>query len=115
MDGYINGVETTIVVQMFGVSQKSVAQVGSARITNPVTTALASENKIYPSVGLTPLQVSRSWTLAFFIVIVFALALDWMFIWRNNIIRISGKTWAHLTFFLSLLAIILIIRQGVVI
>lgn len=115
MDGYINGVETTIVVQMFGVKQKSTAVIASASTTNPVPAAFASENKIFPQTGITPLDLSRSWTLAFFVVIVLALALDWMFIWRNNIIRISGKTWAHLTFFLCLLAVILIIKQGVVI
>ena len=111
MDGYVNGVETTIVVQMFGTTQKSSAQISAASVVN---SAMASENKIYPSTGISPFDASRSWSLAFVIIIIFALSLDWLFIWRNKIIRISGKTWAHLTFFIALAAILLIIRQGIV-
>lgn len=111
MDGYINGVETTIVVQMFGTTQKSAAQIAATSVN---ATALASENKIYPSTGITPFDASRAWSLAFVIVIIFALSLDWLFVWRNKIVRVSGKTWAHLTFFITLLAILFIIRQGII-
>jgi hypothetical protein len=111
MDGYINGVETTIVVQMFGTTQKTTAQIAAASVVNTVQ---ASENKIYPSTGISPFDASKSWSLAFVIVIIFALSLDWLFIWRNKIVRISGKTWAHLTFFVALATILFIIRQGII-
>jgi len=113
MDGYINGVETTIVVQMFGSTKTSIAKVASTKVTN---TAYAEEvpEKLIPESGLSPLDLSRAWSLAFVVLILFALSLDWIFVLRYNIIRISGKTWAHLTYFIGLAIILIIIRQGII-
>ena len=111
MDGYINGVETTIVVQMFGTPQTSVSRIASSTVD--ALPVLASE-KIIPSSGLSPLDLSRSWSLAFVILILFALSLDWIFVLRYNLIRLSGKTWAHLTYFAGMAIILLIIRQGII-
>ncbi len=111
MDGYINGVETTIVVQMFGTPQTSVSRIASGAVD--ALPALASE-KIIPSSGLSPLDLSRSWSLAFAILILFTLSLDWIFVLRYNLIRLSGKTWAHLTYFAGMAIILLIIRQGII-
>jgi hypothetical protein len=113
MDGTINGVETTLVVQMFGSTQTTVAQIASSKVTNPIVQA--SEQKITVTApSLSPLDLSRAWSLAFVVMILFALSLDWIFVLRYNIIRISGKTWAHLTYFVGLAIILLIIRQGIV-
>lgn len=129
MDGYLNGVETTIVVQMFGTPQSSVARIASDNIT--VKSALAANTapekpavleakspleteKIIPSSGISPFDLSRSWSLAFVVLILFALSMDWIFVLRYNIIRISGKTWAHLTYFATLAIILVIIRQGII-
>jgi len=114
VDGYINGVETTLVVQMFGSSSKtSVARIASTNITN---TAYAQETpeKLIPTSGLSPMDLSRAWSLAFVVLIMFVLSLDWIFVLRYNIIRISGKTWAHLTYFAGLAIILIIIRQGII-
>lgn len=121
MDGYINGVETTIVVQMFGTPQTSIARVTSDTVE--ATSVLASDKeteptpvgeKLIPSAGISPLDLNRSWSLAFVVLILFALSLDWIFVLRYNIIRISGKNWAHLTYFIALTAILIIIRQGII-
>ena len=112
VDGYINGVETTLVVQMFGVRQSAVSQVESGNVVSQVFAEEAP--KVYPVSGISPLDAKKSWSLAFVIIIILALALDWFFVWKNNLIRISGKTWAHLTFFIALGAILFIIRQGLV-
>ena len=127
MDGYINGVETTIVVQMFGTLPKTASKVTSTNVgipqaqadyTAPVSIAPAAkilqETDVVPASGLSPLDLSRSWSLAFAVMVLFALSLDWIFVLRYNIIRISGKTWAHLTYFAGIIAIIIIIRQGIV-
>ncbi len=137
MDGYINGVETTIVVQMFGTPQTSVAQIAANRVD--AKPALAQEpvpvppqtpavkvpvkpspqptvvgEKLIPSSGISPLDLSRTWSLAFVILVLFALSLDWIFVLRYNIIRISGDTWAHLTYFIGMAVILIIIRQGII-
>lgn len=111
LDGYINGIETTLVVQMFGTPQTSVGQISAKQIVNQVS---ASGNKKYPTPSYTPLQASRSWSLAFIVAFIFLLLFDWLFIWKNNIVRVSGKTWAHLTFFITLLIITVIIKQGLI-
>jgi len=115
VDGYINGVETTLVVQMFGATHTTVAKIASTTVTD--TTVYAEEplpKKLIPSSGLSPMDLSRAWSLAFVILIMLALSLDWIFVLRYNIIRISGKTWAHLTYFAGLAIILLIIRQGII-
>lgn len=112
-DGYINGVETTIVVQMFGVvpSSKSVGKIAADSIDAPEV--LASDDPILTP-GLSPLNLSKVWSLAFAIIILTALSLDWIFVLRYNIIRISGKNWAHLTFFAFIFLAIIVIKQGIV-
>lgn len=112
MDGTINGVETTLVVQMFGSTTSTVARIASTNVTQKV---YAQEKTIVPSPTLSPMDLSRAWSLAFVVLVLFALSLDWLFVFRYNIIRISGDTWAHLTYFAGLAIIILIIRQGIVI
>lgn len=114
MDGYLNGVDTTIVVQMFGTVQNSVSKIAADSVSVPPV--LASENKTVTNLNtsLSPLDLSRAWSLAFVIMILIALSLDWIFVLRYNIIRISGKTWAHLTYFICLVAVLIIIRQGII-
>lgn len=125
MDGYLNGVETTIVVQMFGTVPKSAPKISASDIVIPQAQAEdkapATSPEIAPVVtpqvlssGLSPLDLNRSWSLAFVVMILFALSIDWIFVLRYNIIRISGKTWAHLTYFAAIAVIIIIIRQGIV-
>ena len=102
MDGYLNGVETTLVVQMFGSTQTSVAQIAATQVTNQVAAqapAVTTE-KLIPNSGLSPMDLSRAWSLAFVVMILFALSLDWIFVLRYNIIRISGKArdWNSVTF-----------------
>lgn len=111
-DGYINGIETTLVVQMFGVRQGSTAEVASG---NVISQAYAQDTiKVYPVSGISPFDAKKSWSLALVAIIILALSLDWFFVWKNNLIRISGKSWAHFTFFITMMAIIFIIRQGIV-
>lgn len=117
MDGYINGVETTLVVQMFGTTQKAASKITATSVVNPVVNPVVAsepEVKIYPTAGISTFDASKSWSLAFVIVIIFSLSLDWLFVWRNNIVRISGKTWAHLTYFIAMASILFIIRQGII-
>lgn len=113
-DGYINGVETTIVVQMFAVapSRNSVGKIAADSIS--VNEVLAQDEVIMSSPELSPMNLSRVWSISFVVIIILALAIDWIFVLRYNLIRISGKTWAHLTFMWFVLISILVIRQGIV-
>ncbi|MFZ2202087.1 MAG: hypothetical protein WAV56_01690, partial [Microgenomates group bacterium] len=68
-----------------------------------------------PKIQFSPFDVSRSISLAFVILIVAVLAFDWLIVWRRNLVRISGKSWATLTYFLTLLIIIILLKQGLII
>ncbi|PIZ24661.1 hypothetical protein COY48_01895 [Candidatus Collierbacteria bacterium CG_4_10_14_0_8_um_filter_43_86] len=116
MDGYLNGVETTLVVQIFGTPQTSVSNIASERVEAQPVLALepSSPDKLIPTSGISPLDLKKSWSLAFVILVLFALSLDWIFVLRYNIIRITGDTWAHLTYFIGIATILIIIKQGII-
>lgn len=112
IDGKVNGVDTTIVVQMFGKPLTTTPKVASTNTTaTAIKEAFASE-PISEKIVASPLDLSRSISLAFLILIITTLAFDWFIIWRRNIIRLTGKNWAHLTFFATLVGILLLVKQG---
>jgi hypothetical protein len=141
-DGTLNGVETTLIVQMFGVLQSSTPQVNAAStVVKPVAAAaptIVITNAPEPSptpeepVPVTPdvqqptpapeskmpaydaMWVSKVMSLSFAILIMVVLAVDWLIVWRRNLVRLSGKSWAHLTYLAFILALTLIIRQGLI-
>jgi len=121
VDGRLKGVETTLVVQMFGtpvaeVPQVSANQTSRNSIVNPV---IAMENTQvtapFSTLKLSPFDISRSASLAFLILITVTLAIDWFIIWRRNIVRISGRTWAHLTYFAVIIILIILLKRGLII
>ncbi len=112
-DGYINGVETTIVVQMFAVTptKNSIGKIAADSIS--VNEVLAQDQFI-STAEVSPLSLSKVWSMSFAVLVLFALAMDWIFVLRYNLIRLSGKSWAHLTFMWFVLLAIFVIRQGVI-
>jgi len=121
VDGNLKGIETTLVVQMFGSPVSVVPEISSNQTsrTNLINTALALENNQITTprsnIKLSPFKISRSVSLAFLVLVTITLGIDWLIIWRRNIIRISGKTWAHLTYFATIIIIIILIKQGLII
>ncbi len=115
VDGKINGVETTLVVQMFGTLQSASPKISSSD-TSIIKQVLAQESVSVslPKLQLSPFDVSRSISLAFIILIIVVLAFDWLIVWRRNFVRISGKNWAHLTYFFTLLIILVLLKQGLI-
>ncbi len=116
IDGKINGVETTLVVQMFGTPQSAAPRISASEDTSLIKKVLAQESAPlpFPKIQLSPFAVSRSISLAFVILIITVLAFDWLIVWRRNLIRLSGKNWAHLTYFLILFVIIILLKQGLI-
>lgn len=113
-DGKISGVETTLVVQMFGTLQSAAPQI-ETQSTSLLPSALAQGGEVQlPHNIISPFDVSRSISLAFVILVIVTLAFDWFIVWRRNLIRISGKSWAHITFFATMVIILIILKQGLV-
>ncbi len=113
-DGYINGVETTIVVQLFGTAQSTTNTGKVSAIDIEVDQVFAEDDNLSPASGLSPLKLSKVWSMSFVLLILAALSLDWIFVIRYNLIRISGKTWAHLTFMWFIALAIFVIKQGII-
>ena len=108
IEGKLKGVETTIIVQMFGKPQASKSKIASTNTKLEFQSVLAAGSANL----ISPLDLSRSISLSFLLLLVATLIFDWLIVWRRNLIRISGKTWAHLTFVGSLTIILLLIKQG---
>jgi hypothetical protein len=125
VDGRLKGIETTLVVQMFGTPQSLVPKVSSSqtsRLIKPVeaeeliaTTVTITPINLGNTLKLSPFDLSRSTSLAFIILIITTLGIDWFIVWRRNIIRISGKTWAHLTYLATIFFLIALLKQGLII
>jgi len=113
VDGTINGIETTIVVQLFGQPQTE-GFLSSRTSGQIVGEAHASEVAGQRFTGLSPLDLSRTVSLTFIVLLIITLAFDWFYVWRKRIIRISGNSWAHLTYLIAITIMLIIFRQGLI-
>lgn len=141
-DGRINGVETTIIVQMFGTPQSFNPQVSAEQVSivkpveavapQPVLTAtptttlaptppVSTDEKVMiktETLTVTPTidaqALSKALSLAFALLVIVVLVIDWLVVWKKNLIRLSGKSWAHITFLLVIVILTIIIKQGLI-
>lgn len=119
MDGVMDGVDTTLVVQMFGSLPSSAPKVSAKQDSNNTVLAaqevvLESDQEVPTHVQISPFDLSRTISLAFVLLLLAVLALDWFIAYRRRLIRVSGKSWAHLTYLISLLVILVILKQGII-
>jgi len=126
VDGLLNGEETTLVVQMFGTTSQQTAVLTQEPAGNQFKTALAANNEaIYvPQINVSetspgifsPLISSFSLTkavnLSVLILLIAVLLLDAFWIFRNRIIRLSGRSIVHFSFLLAILAIVILTKGG---
>ncbi len=112
VDGDIGGVETTIVVQLFGTPETT--SILSSQQGQIVGEAHASDQKGKSFIGLSPLDLSRTISLTFIVLLIITLAFDWFYVWRKRIVRISGNSWAHLTYLIAITIMLIIFKQGLI-
>ena len=147
VDGQLGGVETTLVVQMFGTPQSfspTVSQVsGSTSIVEkaqaqepvmtiepttkpeaplaiPTPTPIA-ETALIPTQDvalnqppLNALTLTKVISYSFLLLILIVLLVDWYIAWDRNLIRLSGRNWAHLAFLGMIFLLGIIIKQGLI-
>ena len=135
VDGTLDGVETTLVVQVFGKPQPVVVvqrpvqakepvrrpELGGASVAEQfqaafVQTALAQnsgEEVTIPSM-LSPFLLTKSISVFFLGLIFGVLLLDVFLVYRRKIVRLSGKNLAHLLFVGTLLLAIILTTQGAI-
>lgn len=126
VNGVLNGVETTLVVQLFGTKKPAVAAV--PQITNTGFQAEALEAKVpeilpaetekLPVASrlplVSPFDLSKSLALATLGLLAVVLVIDSVIIWRRRIPRLVGRNWAHLVFLISLIGVVSLMSQGVI-
>ncbi len=110
MNGSLNGEETTLVVQEFG-ARTSTAQENSklvsAKIEISPTVAVdykpllagSSANSVLNSIS----KMQKTISLIVAEIMLVALFIDSIYIWKHQILRVSGHNFAHLVFFIALL------------
>lgn len=135
VDGNLDGVETTLVVHMFGtpagistISEKQTPpQIASGEIaaeTTPQST-LNSLNSAYPQTVLSqaqtvtqpqhyisPLRLKQSIAVAMTALLISILIIDEIIIRKKKAIRFVGHNWVHLGFLSVILLIVSTLSQG---
>jgi hypothetical protein len=150
VNGTLEGIETTLVVQMFGRPQvqKVAAQVApQAAKTEIVTVPTSPEQVLPPAVVLptsmpvpvstvsptvlsdsavpvgnietrellfSPLQLTKSFGLSVLLLIVATLLLDWYVSHKKGTVRVVGKNFAHILYFVTICFVVILFRGGFV-
>jgi len=136
IEGDLNGIDTTIIVQFFGTNYSDtipVQPIAQAPISTPIPTNTpiitpnptfiptpTSEVKLVnvsseersSQVLVSPFTTTKEVSIAVVGLLLFVLILDAIFTSRRRITRIGGRTFAHLSFLGMILAIVLILKAG---
>lgn len=122
--GELDGVQTTLVVQMFGTKMSNAGQIETRNLVAkntvslprviPKVESLISENIPANKILLSPFATTKS--VAFFLISLFCLilSLDMILVHRNRIARASSKSFAHILFFGMVLAVIYFSKSGII-
>lgn len=100
VNGVLNGEETTLVVQMF--ARPAQAQIAQVEVENSPSQPQVLAKSQTESRGNT-LPFSFTTTLIFIAFLIVLLGLDFYYAKRLNILRVHGKSLAHLIFLSSLI------------
>ena len=137
VEGDLNGVDTTLIVQLFGspyTDTTPALPVASANVGNSVTptpfleptqipqvaqaetqgeeVAPAGDVSVKPRVMISPFSTTKGMSLVTVGLLLFVLIVDGLIIANKKITRIGGRTVAHLAFLGMVLIIIIIAQAG---
>lgn len=117
VNGKLDGIETTLVVQMFGMpafasqeittssqnpqissgSKSTVSVDQTTKPTNPQQAVLSHTNTQTQTM-VSPANLKRSFTFSIVILMIGILVIDELIIHKKQTLRFVGKNWAHLSF-----------------
>lgn len=137
VEGNLAGVDTTIIVQFFGtkyvdtIPAVPVAKAQQVAISKPsplsyMTAAPKGTTKkeileatpivlVGPKVMISPFSSTRKISLSVVGVLLAVLVVDGVLVSRRKIVRIGGRTFAHVAFLGMILAVVLILKAGQII
>jgi len=141
VEGYMNGVDTTIIVQLFGTRYvDTTPRLPLASANETVSTPTAVPTQVLPTstpmptpiynivasdnpppstsktntfqVLISPFQTTKSITLFITAILLLVLVIDGIVVAQKRIPRISGRTFAHFVFLAMILAIVIMTQAG---
>lgn len=125
VNGTLKGVETTLVVQLFG-TKANVAMVPQVAATGDSTASVSGKTFAGPTMSavpvviqeqqpaISPLAVSKSIALSTLALVALVILVDSFLIWRRKTRRMVGRNWAHFLFISTLIVVVLLLQQGVI-
>jgi hypothetical protein len=133
LNGTLEGIETTLVVQLFGTPVTAVASsVETVKTIEPLSkpalasgeattsafsqllasTELEEEKSSWPL--LSPFSVTKNLIIFLAGLVIGIFVLDLYFITRKKVIRLSSRSLAHLTFLVFLILAVLMVQPGLI-
>lgn len=122
VDGILDGEETTLVVQMFGAQAKQPAIASGKSETfsyNPQVKMAEKTAEILLSTSETESKpiissfiLTKSFSLFLVVILIIILSLDTALIYYRQTVRISSKSFIHMSFFIIIFISILLFYQG---
>ena len=124
VNGILNGEETTLVVQLFGTSTAGTPVVSSKMsneglketVPHQLVLSEGKDLKMANKPLILPLissfVLTKSLNISLLILLLIVLLIDGIFIFKNKIIRISGRSFIHFSFLAIILGIIILIENG---
>lgn len=131
VDGKLLGIDTTLVVQMFGSPIVTPAQIptsgAATSLPAPATpesdkelpsdtptphSVLSKTNEMITQTGISPLSISKAIFFTLVLLTIIVLTYDLAVSSKRNLVRITGKNLAHIILFSILLILILLYRGG---
>ncbi len=127
VNGQLDGFETTLVVQMFGQpttvvtsltqtdgqqQQPTTPQIASGEESNPQpayqpqTAQVLSESQVGEQFIISPLSLRKSIGLTVLLTLALVLVIDELIIHKKQTIRFVGKNWAHLSFLVVIIILV---------
>ena len=115
VNGVLNGVQTTLVVQHFGTP----LDVATIQKNSPEEMAYLQGSSVLSltdtkASGLSPLQISQAIGAAMFILIIAVLFVDGYLTLKNKTHRLTGSSAGHIGFLVIILLLLIFSRQGAI-
>lgn len=121
VEGKLNGVTTTLVVQLFG-TKMSRASIVEEKLANSTSSEVATGGGVVggtnkeskPSFSISPFNLVKWPAVALSVFLIGIIVVDILLVRSRKIERVNSHSAAHLLFFLIILGIILSIKAGVI-
>jgi len=116
VNGVLNGVKTTLVVQHFGtpLDSSTISHDTPEEKQFEQSQKVLSQSEVYQQPIISPLQISQAIGASMFILIISVLSIDAYITLKNKTHRFSGSSAGHIGFLAIILFVLLVSRQGTI-